>query len=436
MGSGLYPRSGRTFDVDTPIDGTVIARAQHADVEDVKAAVKSAYDHRLDIRNIPGIDRICIFKLAAELMEKHKDDLVRTIMLEAGKPKRDAEGEVDATIERMGLTMEEAKSIFGEYVPGDWSEETTQKIALVIHEPIGVIAAISPFNYPLYIASAKIIPAILAGNSVVAKGASEDPLILLLYAKVLEEAGLPKGVLNVVTGVGGEIGDALVSDERVNMVNFTGSTETGRMVTSKAGVKKLHLELGGKGLAVVLEDADLELAAARCVEGSLKNAGQRCDAISAVLVMESVAGEFVKKLLKHMEDWRHGDPREASVRVGPVINQRAAERIHSLVQDAVSKGAELLKGGVCRECYYEPTLLDHVPLDAKIAWEETFGPVITIIRIKSEDEAISISERSRYGLDSCIFTNNFYKMWKVAKRLQVGEVTINDLSQTHLQNIT
>jgi len=426
-GEWTTSKSGRIFDVDTPIDDTVIAKAQQASVEDVKAAIKSAYESRSKIRGIPGIDRIAMFRRAAELMKEHKEELVKTIMLEAGKPSRDAEGEVNATIERMMLTMEEAKSIFGEYIPGDWSEETTQKIALVIHEPVGVVAAISPFNYPLYIASAKIIPAILAGNAVVVKGASEDPLVLLLFARVLEEAGLPKGVLNVMTGGGGEVGEALVSDERVSLVSFTGSTETGRLVASKAGVKKLHLELGGKGLAVVLDDADLELSAAKCVEGSLKNAGQRCDAISAVLVIERVADEFVNKLLKHMDDWRHGDPREPSTRVGPVINRRAAERIHSLVQDAIAKGAKLLRGGVYKGCYYEPTLLDHVPLNARITWEETFGPVVTVIRIKSENDAIEISGRSRYGLDSCVFTNNFYRMWKVAKRLQVGEVTINDL---------
>lgn len=418
---------GKTFDVKTPIDESVIARAQMVSVKDVKNAIDTADKSRSKIRDIPGIGRVEIFRKAAEIMNQHREDIVRTIMLEAGKPEEDAEGEVQATIDRMELTLEEARSIFGEYIPGDWSEDTTQKMALVIRQPIGVVATISPFNYPLFIASAKIIPALLAGNTVVAKGASADPLTSLLYARVLEAAGLPAGVLNVITGSGGDVGKALVSDDRVGAVNFTGSTEVGRFVTQYAGIKKLHLELGGKGMAIVLEDADLDLAADRCVAGSLKNAGQRCDAVSAILVMENVADEFVEKVEKQMDKWKHGDPRSPSVKVGPVIDQGAAERIHSLVQDAVEKGAELRRGGAYKVCYYEPTLLDKVPLNARISWEETFGPVVTIIRIKSEDEAIKIGRRSRYGLDSSVFTNNFYRMWKMAKKLDVGEITVNDL---------
>ncbi len=417
----------KTFDVKTPIDESVIARAQKATVKDVKRAISSAYKNGGKIRGIPGIGRIEMFRKAAEIMNEHRETLVRTIMLEAGKPEEDAEGEVQATIDRMELTMGEARKIFGEYLPGDWSEDTTHKMALVIRQPIGVVVAISPFNYPLFIPAAKIIPAILAGNTVVAKCASADPLVLLLYARVLEAAGLPKGVLNVITGSGGDIGKPLVSDDKVGAVNFTGSTEVGRFVTRHAGIKKLHLELGGKGMAIVLDDADLDSAAGKCVAGSLKNAGQRCDAIGAVLVLEKVADEFVKKVEEQMDKWKHGDPTDSSVKVGPVIDQRAAERIHSLVQDSVSKGAELRRGGEHRGCYYQPTLLDKVPLTSRISREETFGPVVTVIRIKSEDDAIEIGRRSRYGLDSCVFTENFYRMWKIAKRLKVGEITINDL---------
>ncbi len=417
----------KTFDVMTPIDESVIARAQMVSVKDAKNAVNSAYKNGSKIRDIPGIGRIEIFRKATEIMNEHREDIVRTIMLEAGKPEEEAEGEVQATINRMELTMGEARRIFGEYLPGDWSEDATQKMALVIRQPVGVVVAISPFNYPLFIPAAKIIPALLAGNTVVAKGASADPLALLLYAKVLEAAGLPKGVLNVITGSGSDVGKTLVSDDKVSAVNFTGSTEVGRFVTVHAGIKKLHLELGGKGMAIVLDDADLDLAAERVVAGSLKNAGQRCDAISAVLVLEKVADEFVKKVEEEVDKWKHGDPRRSSVKVGPVIDRRAADRIHGLVQDAVKKGAKLRRGGNHKGCYYEPTLLDNIPLTCRISREETFGPIVTVIRIKNEDEAIEIGKKSRFGLDSCVFTNNFYRMWKIAKRLDVGEITINDL---------
>ncbi len=419
--------TGKTFEVRTPIDGSLIARAQASSANDVKNMVDAAYRNRGEIRDIPGIDRLEIFRRAAEIMSEHRKTIIRTLMFEAGKPEVEAEGEVAATIDRMQITMEDARSIFGEYLPGDWSEATTQKIALVIHEPVGVVAAIASFNYPLFIAAAKIIPALLAGNTVVAKGASTDPLSLLLFGRILEAAGLPGGVLNIITGSGSDVGEALVSDDRVSAVTFTGSTEVGRFVARHAGIKKLHLELGGKGMAIVLDDADLDLAAARCVAGALKNAGQRCDAVSAVLVEEKVAEEFVKKVDKYMSEWKHGDPRDSSVKVGPVIDREAAERIHSLVRDAVEKGAELLRGGRFTGCYYEPTLLDKVPLTSRIAWEETFGPIVTVMRISNEDEALEISGKSRYGLDSCVFTNNFYRMWKIAKKLTVGGVTVNDL---------
>jgi glyceraldehyde-3-phosphate dehydrogenase [NAD(P)+] len=425
-GEWVDSTSKKLIDIDTPIDGSVIATVSNASKEGVDKAIDVAYESRQKIRDIPGIERIEIFEKSGQLLSEHKGDFVGALMLEAGKPKKDAEGEVRATIDRLKLTMEEARKIFGEYVPGDWSDDTMGKIALVIREPIGVIVAISPFNYPLYIAAAKIIPALLAGNTVVAKQSSENPLSLLLFARVLEKAGIPSGALNMITG-SGEVGNYLVPNEKVSMINFTGSTEVGRQIAKMAGLKKLHLELGGKGMAIVLDDADLELAAKKCVEGSLKNAGQRCDAISAILVVESIADKFVKKVMDEAKNWKHGDPRDPSVKIGPVINLRAAERIQGLVKDAKEKGAKLLMGGSNKDCYFEPTVLYEVPLNANIAWEETFGPVVTIIKTKSEDEAIEIGKKSRYGLDSCIFTNDFYRMWKISKRLETGEVTINDL---------
>ncbi|MCL5318079.1 MAG: aldehyde dehydrogenase family protein [Thaumarchaeota archaeon] len=416
-----------TFEVKSPIDLSTVARAQMASPEDVKSAIDAADKNQNKIRDIPGIGRVEMFRKAADILSQHMEEFINTLMLESGKIREDAEGEVQATIDRMKLTMEEARSIFGEYIPGDWSEDTTQKMALVIRQPVGIVAAISPFNYPLFIGSAKIIPSLLAGNAVVAKCASADPLVMLMYGRVLEEAGLPKGVLNIVTGTGDDIGSALVSDERVGAINFTGSTGVGKFIAQHAGIKKLHLELGGKGMAIVLDDANLDLAANKCVAGSLKNAGQRCDAISAVLVQENVADEFVDKVDKEMDKWVGGDPRNKDTRVGPLISQRAAEWVHSLVQDAIDKGADLRKGGNFKDCYHEPTLLDKVPQSARIAWEETFGPVVTVMRVKDENEAIDIGSKSRYGLDSCIFTESFYRMWKISKQLKVGGITINDL---------
>lgn len=425
-GEWKEPAPGQTFDVDTPIDGSIIARVHRGTETDIGSAIDAATSHQKSIRNLAAIDRIEIFRSASEILTARKDDFEQTLVLEAGKTKSDAAGEVKATVERMQMTMEEARKIFGEYIPGDWSHDTRGKIALVIHEPVGVVGAIGPFNFPLYITAAKIIPALLSGNSVIVKPASKDPLSQLLFARVLQEAGIPSGTINVVTGPG-KIATLLASSPRVGVISFTGSTETGKLLNQASGVKHLHLELGGKGYAIVLDDADLNLAAERCVMGSLKYAGQRCDAISAVLVQENVADELVQNLVAEVDKWRFGDPRDPQVSVGPVINAEAAEHIGALVKDAVDKGARVLRGGKYRDRYVEPTLLDRVTQDARILWEETFGPVVAVVRVKDEVEALDISLRSRFGLDSSVFTTSLYRMWRVAKGIRAGGVTVNDL---------
>jgi glyceraldehyde-3-phosphate dehydrogenase [NAD(P)+] len=322
--------------------------------------------------------------------------------------------------------MEEVKKISGEYIPGDWSDDTRGKIALVIREPVGVVAAISPFNYPLFIQAAKVIPALLAGNSVVLKPASSTPLSALMFARILQESGIPNGCLNVITGPG-SIGMKLVEHPHISLVSFTGSTKAGREISRAAEVKRLHLELGGKAVAIVLSDADVGLAARKCVEGAFRNAGQRCDAVSLALVEEGVADLFVEKVLEEAGKWTVGDPRWDDVKMGPLINSSQVERVHRLVVDAVEKGAKLLTGGRFEGNYYQPTVLDYVPREAEIMWEEIFGPVLPIARVRDVGEALEIASAQRYGLDSCVFTNNFYRMWSVAKRLQVGSVTVNDM---------
>ena len=418
---------GKLFGLVSPADGGVFANASAATQDDVAEAVESAHSRQHLIRDLAGIERAGIIEEARHVLLEHEEDFLNALMLEGGKTRSDAEGEVKGISNRMALALDEARRIYGEYIPGDWSKDTLAKIALVIREPVGVVAAISPFNYPLFIPATKIIPALLAGNSVVAKPASATPISTLMFARVLEAAGLPKGVLNVITGSGAVVGDSLVSDPRVSMVSLTGSTDAGKKIVESAGIKKLHLELGGKAYAVVLSDADLSLAASKTVEGSLKGAGQRCDAISAIIVEEGVADEFVSKALEAFDSFKFGNPFEEDVQVGPLISKDAAIRVNLLVSDAVHKGAKLLRGGDFKDAYHQPTFLDKVPLESRIAWEETFGPVVTVIRAKGEEEAIDIASRSRYGLDGCVFSKDFYRMWRVAKRIQAGEIVVNDL---------
>ena len=421
---GKWVSLPQRIEVRTPIDDGLIATVPSASEQEAERAVNSSYANRNAIRTIPAVEKIEIFQKARELLLQNMDSLSSILTLEAGKPRSNAEGEIKSTVERLKLTPEEYGKIRGEHIPGDWSEETVGTSADVLREPLGVILAISPFNYPLYITATKVIPALLAGNSVVVKTSSKDPLSFLMFARILEIAGIPAGTLNVVTGRG-PIGEYLAAHDKISMLTFTGSTEVGKALARVAGLKMLHMELGGKGCAIVLKDADLDLAATETVKGSLSYSGQRCDAVSRVLVEQPVAEPFVKKVLREVESYKLGDPTDPSVKLGPLIDHNAVERVHDLVTDALKKGAKLLTGGKYDRNYYQPTVLDRVPIDAKIMWIETFGPVIPIAHVKDVDEAIDLANRSRYGLDSCVFTNNINLARKVAKRLEEGEVTVN-----------
>ncbi len=418
--------SGATFDVRSSIDGGTIARAAKADRDDVQTAIAAARRARRGFTDLPAAERLGICARAAEIMEAHADDFLAAIVTDLGKTAEQARSELHATRDRLGLVREEARKIFGDYIPGDWIGDTAGKSAIVLREPVGTVGAFGPFNYPLFLAASKIIPAIVAGNTVVAKAPSDDPVAIVMFARVMEEAGLPPGVLNVVTGPGGEIGDLLASHPDVSMISFTGSSEVGRRVAVAAGPKPMHLELGGKAAAIVLADADLDLAVEKSVLGAFKNAGQRCDAISRVLVEESIYDTYVERALKEADRWLVGDPRAEGVKVGPLVNARAAARVNGLVDDAVAKGAQRLSGGEVADTYHQPTVLVDVPLEADIAWEETFGPVLSVIPVAGLDAALEVANRSRYGLDSAVFTSNLDKAWRAARALECGQVTVND----------
>jgi glyceraldehyde-3-phosphate dehydrogenase [NAD(P)+] len=422
--AGRWVSLDQRVEVRSPIDDSMIATVPSSSEREAEQAVNSSYDNKNAIRTIPAVEKIEIFQRARDLLLQNMDSFTTILTLEAGKPLSNAQGEVRSTAERLKLTPEEYGKIRGEHIPGDWSDETIGTAADVLREPLGVILAISPFNYPLYITATKVIPALLAGNSAIVKTSSKDPLSFLMFARVLELAGIPAGTLNVITGRG-PIGEYLAGHEKINMLTFTGSTEVGKKLARVAGLKRLHMELGGKGNAIVLADADLTLAATESVKGSLSYSGQRCDAISRVLVEQSVADEFVKKVLKEVEGYKTGDPRDPTVKMGPLIDHGAVERVQELVTDAASKGAILLTGGKSQGNFYYPTVLDHVPVDARIMWEETFGPVVPIARVRDVNEAIELANKSRYGLDSCVFTTNINLARKVVKRLEEGEVTIN-----------
>jgi len=417
--------TGETLDVLNPHNQKVVGRAQNASLDDAKKAIDSAFRARKTIKDMRAVKRAEILEKASNLMMKYKDEFVDIIVKESGKPICVTEGEVKAAAERLYYASEECKDIYGEEITGDLSPHKFDKFAMVVRQPLGVVLAISPFNYPLHIAVCKIAPAIAAGNSVICKPSSQDPVCMIMFARILELAGLPGGVFNLVTGGGSEIGDMLVNSDKIHMISFTGSTSVGKHIAKICGMKKLHLELGGKAPAIVLKDCDLDLAVKECLKGALTFSGQRCDAISRILVEKSIANKFANLVLKEIKKWKVGDPKSSKTTIGPLISEGAVEKVDDLVKDATEKGAKLLYGGKKKGLYYQPTVLDNVTSEMDIAWEETFGPVVTIMRVKDYEEAIKIANQSEYGLDACIFTKDVDKALDAGLRLEDGTVSIN-----------
>ncbi len=418
------PASSDTFEVANPATGELFALAPLCRGEHLAAAIESARDSfRRD--DFSPLQRLEVMEKAAEILSSHAEALAQMITREAGKPISGARKEVRAAGERLRLCREEARVLYGEYIPGQWVEDTQGKFAIVLRNPLGVVGALSPFNYPLFIAAAKIIPALLAGNSVVAKPASDTPLSLLMLARIFQEAGLPAGRLQVVTGKGSELGPELAKHPQVAAISFTGSTRAGQALAANAGMKKLHLELGGKAAAIVMPDADIPKAAAEICKGTFKNSGQRCDAISRVLVHESIHDAFIEAAMKEIERYKPGDPLNEETKVGPLINEAARQKVDGLVTGAVDAGARTVAGAIYEKLFYAPTILDKVTTEMDIAWQETFGPVMPILTCDSINEAVDTSNASEYGLDSCIFTENVATAINVAKQLQDGSVTIN-----------
>lgn len=423
--NGQWIEAPDVFEVKSPIDDSFIAKVQKASKENAEQAIQAAFNAKPKIASMDAAERSKILDKMGDLLEQNRNEFIDIIHKESGKTMKQAQGELNASIDRLHYAADEAKEIRGELIKGDVASER-KNIGMAIRQPLGVLLAITPFNYPLFTGIAKIAPGIAAGNSIVIKPAGDDPICLLLFGKIMQEAGIPDGVINVITGSSSEIGDYLCSHPKIDMVSFTGSSAVGKHIASIVGMKKLQLELGGKAPAIVLEDCDFNLAVKEVVTGSLKYSGQRCDAISRVLVVDSIADNFVNAVLEEVRKWKFGDPRDPEVLVGPLINERAARKVEELVYDAVSKGARLLCGGKRYALgYHEPTVLDFVNRNMRIAWEETFGPVVTIIRVKNYEEAIRLANESEYGLDACIFTRDIDKAFDAAQRIEAGSVHIN-----------
>jgi glyceraldehyde-3-phosphate dehydrogenase (NADP+) len=424
-GEWLTSVSNRYIDIVSPYNQEVVGMVPAMTTEEVDLSIAGAAKAQKEWAQLPVHERGRFLLAWADELVKMSDQIADTIMKEVGKKRSSAKDEIVRTADLIRFSVEEGKRSHGEMMKGDsFYGGSAKKVAMIGKEPLGVILAISPFNYPVNLSAAKIAPALIAGNTVILKPATQGSISALLMAEALVKVGLPNGVLNVVTGKGSEIGDYLVTHPSIRMISFTGGTGTGRDIARKATMIPLVLELGGKDPAIILEDANLEEAAKQIVSGAFSYSGQRCTAIKRVLVMESVADHFISQLRSQVEKLTVGSP-EQNADITPLIDAGSAAFVDDLIQDAILKGASIITGNKKMGNLIYPTILDHVTKEMRVAWEEPFGPVLPVIRVQSEEEAVEWTNESEYGLQASIFTQNMDKAFAMASKLEVGTVQFN-----------
>ena len=427
--NGKWKSAEKEITIYSPINqeelGTVPAMTQ-AEVDEAMKAARAALPAW---RALSAVERAAYLHKTAAILERDKEEIGTILAKEVSKGITAAIGEVVRTADLIRYAAEEGLRITGQAMEGGGFEAASKnKLAVVRREPVGVVLAIAPFNYPVNLSASKIAPALIAGNVVMFKPPTQGSISGLLLAKAFDEAGIPAGVFNTITGRGSEIGDYIIEHKEVNFINFTGSTPIGERIGRLAGMRPIMLELGGKDAALVLEDADLEHAAKQIVAGAFSYSGQRCTAIKRVIVIESVADTLAALLQAEVTKLTVGDPFD-NADITPVIDNASADFIWGLIDDAQEKGAQALTPIKREGNLLWPVLFDQVTKDMKVAWEEPFGPVLPIIRVASVEEAIAFANESEFGLQSSVFTNDFKKAFEIAEKLEVGTVHINNKTQ-------
>lgn len=418
--------SSRTITIASPVHGEALGDVQKLTVEEVCESVENAHSAYASWNARSISERADVLKKAAALIREHTEELAQVLCLEIAKPIRGARKEVRRTADLVEYFAEEGRRYYGEIIWGDsFPGYSKSKLCLVTREPLGVVCAIGPFNYPLNLTASKIAPALITGNSVVLKSPRQGSIACTYMVRLFEAAGVPAGCLNLVTGSAREIGDSLTGHPKIGMISFTGGSSTGDHIARNVGVKPQMMELGGKDAAIVCEDCDLDFTAAQIVKGGFSFSGQRCTAVKRVLALPGIADELAAKVAAGVAELTVGDPRDEDTVIGPVIDEAKADYLQELVDDALEKGATLLCGNRREGNTFWPTLLDRVTTDMRVAWEEPFGPIVPILRVADVDEAIEIANRSEYGLQSSVFTQDIDRGFKVGLALEVGTVNIN-----------
>ena len=423
--NGAWVDRDEKIEVVRSYDGSIVDTVPRGTTDDVDAAVASAVRGAKAMAQLTGYERYQILMKAARIMEDRLEDLGRTVTLEMGKILPEGMGEAERALETIILSAEEAKRLYGETLPLDGASNGAGKFGLTLRVPCGVVAAITPFNFPLNLVCHKVGPALAAGNAVIIKPASDTPLSGLKMTEILLEAGVPAEAVQCVTGNGGTIGDALSSDPRVRKISFTGSKEVGEHICKTAGLKKVTMELGSNAPLIVMPDADLEKVAAATAITGFANAGQVCISAQRVLVNSSVYDDFIDALKPKVEALTTGDPLADEVKMGALIRQSDADRINGWVHEAVDAGARLVTGGGVEGAMHEPTILADVTPDMRVSREEIFGPAVGLHRFDDIDEAIAMANDSNYGLSAGVFTQNIDWALKFAQQVDSGNVHIN-----------
>jgi acyl-CoA reductase-like NAD-dependent aldehyde dehydrogenase len=424
---GRWTEGAEVLEVANKYSGEVMGSVPLTDRNTFEDAIRAAQDGFFRISSLPAYERSRILQKTSERIEAQKDEITRLIAAEAGKAWKHAEAEVERSVQTFKFASEEAKSIHGETVPMDACVGGEKRMGFYLRFPVGIVGAISPFNFPLNLVAHKVAPAIAAGCSVVLKPASTTPLTSLKLGEIMVEAGLPSGALNIIVGPGSTVGNWLVTDERISMITFTGSPPVGKDIKSKSGLKKITLELGSNSACIIDESADLDLAVPRCIVGSFAYAGQVCISVQRIYIHGKLLDEFTRRFLEGTRKLKLGDPLDPETDMGPMITEGDAKRTEDWVKEAVAGGAKLLIGGKRERNFYHPTVLTDVKPDMKVMAQEIFAPVVCLVPFDDFSDGVKMVDDSVYGLQAGVYTSDIENAFRAVKGIKVGGVIINDV---------
>ncbi|MDT8393275.1 MAG: aldehyde dehydrogenase family protein [Bacteroidales bacterium] len=424
--AGEFLTTSDSMEVINPFDNSRVAGTCRAGEAELEEAIKKAGSVRETLIDMPSADRYAILLQIAEKMKQSRQDIARIITLESGKPMRYALGETDRAIQTFTIAAEESKRLPAEYIDIEWTAAGKGKEGLVRYFPVGLAAGISPFNFPLNLAVHKLAPAIAAGCPIILKPSSSTPLSTLNLAHIINSTDLPKGAVSIMP-MSRETGNNMVTDERFALLSFTGSPAVGWKMKAEAGKKKVVLELGGNAGVIVTGSADMDKAVAKCITGSFAYSGQVCIHTQRIFVQEQVFNTFTQKFIDEVDKLRPGDPLDEQTDISSMIDEDNAKRVEEWVDEAVTGGAKVLCGGHREKNYFPPTVLTNTRPDMKVCGLEVFGPVVTIEKYGTFDEALKEINNSRFGLQAGVFTNSIDEMNAAFRHLVVGGIIINDI---------